>query len=281
MRGIDHDPTDHRFESATKGTAMKASILLFALLLAAQALPGGAGVAHAQAQASARAQREDDADGRLLRTYYHSVYLRASRMPAYSAEEVTETSKALADGNQIATRETSMRYRDAAGRVRWTHKRPDGTERIFIVDSAAQTAWLVRPDRKDVLRIQGTPSLPRYDDFPAHSSAPAWSRQVTTSLGVKDIAGVKAAGLRLETVYPAGAEGNEKELVEVTETWRSGELGEVVYTHTVSPRFGERTVRIDNVRFGDVPASMFAIPADYAVKDVVVDAAPGPVPAAQ
>jgi hypothetical protein len=47
-----------------------------------------------------------------------------------------------------------------------------------------------------------------------------------------------------------------------------------VYRRTVTQAEGEQVFRLENLKFGDVPASLFAIPADYPVRDLVLDASP-------
>jgi hypothetical protein len=253
---------------------MKVSTGLFTLLLASQVLPCAMRPVHAQAANARTAQIEDESDGRRMQLDYEWVNRYASGKLAYSFEEVTEKNQSYADGNQVTSKVSSMRYRDQKGRVRIVYKSFRGNERIFIADPNARLAYLVRPERKDILRIKGEP--PMYRASPDFSSrptqAPDWSRQVTTSLGLKDFAGVKAAGTLTEIFYPAGARGNEKEMVETNETWRANELSGTVYSRRFTPREGETIVRIENLKFGDVPESMFAVPSAYPIRDLVLNA---------
>jgi hypothetical protein len=257
---------------------MKVSTGLFSLLLVSQVLPWAIPPVHAQAQtADAQAvQREDASDGRQLQSDYDTAYrYSGSTIPAHSVEEVTERIKTLPDGNQIKSRQSGMRYRDANGRVRFSYKTLDGKERIFIADPNVRTAWLIRPNRNDILRITGLPAY-RYGNMARQTKASPWSRMVTTTLGVKEIAGVKAAGTLRETFYPAGAQGNEKDMVETSESWRSEELAATVYSRRVSPRMEESITRYDNLKLGDVPESMFAVPAGLAIRDIVIDTMKAP-----
>jgi hypothetical protein len=256
---------------------MKASTGLFVLLLATQVLPWASQCAHAQAAHPSTPQREDELDGRRMEVDYGSAYLRAfSTMPAFSAEEVAENTRTLADGNQIKSRQSRMRYRDRDGRVRIDYASTNGNPRIFIADPKARVAYLIRPDRKDILRIKGeAPVLHPITDLARRPTrAPAWNKVVTTSLGLKDFAGVTAAGSLTETFYPAGASGSEKARVETKETWSSNQFPGYLYSRSVSPVEGEAVVRLDNLKFGEVPASLFAIPADYPIRDLVLDAPP-------
>lgn len=259
---------------------MKVSASLFTLLLALQATPGMTQPAHAQEAAAPDLQQEDRFDAQRLQADYRRVYTSGEGWPAYTAEEVTETSRALADGNQIRTRESGIRARDQHGRTRIAFKSYSGKERVFIADLKAGTAWLIRPERRDVLRLVGVPSASRiHGSLPGPTKAPEWSREVKTPLGIKEIGGIKAVGYLTETFFPPGARGNEKEMVETREYWHSRELTDIVYSRYSTPATGERITRYDNVKLGDVPESLFAIPADYAVRDIVFDTTPAPEPA--
>lgn len=253
---------------------MKAHARLLPILLATLALPCVIQAARAQASTAAPGKAADTADSHMLRNSYAMAYLGDYKYPAYSAEEVTDTTRTLPDGNQIKSSKTGMRYRDRNGRVRYSYWLPNGPERIFIADIEARTAWLIRPDRKDVLRVTGAPSTPRYvPSVPPQTKAPDWDKEVMTSLGVKDVAGVKAVGLLTETHYPAGARGNSKDMTDTVEIWTSRELNATLYSRSVSALLGERVVHYEHLAQGDVPDAVFALPVDYDVRDVVSDGA--------
>lgn len=256
---------------------MKAATALLTLLLASQALPIAIQSVQAQTANAMSPQAEDRSDGTAMQLEYSIAnrYAYAS-IPAYSAEEVTDKNRTLADGNQIKSQQTGMRYRDQNGRMRRDFKSYAGKDRIFIADPRARVAYLIRPDRQDVLRIKGAAPqfTPIIDLARTPTRAPGWNKQVTTSLGLKDIDGLKAAGTLIESFYPAGAMGNEKDMVETRETWRSNQFPNYLYSRTVTPRDGETIVHLENLKFGDVPASLFAIPTDYTIRDLVLDAAP-------
>jgi hypothetical protein len=253
---------------------MKAFASLLTVLLASQVLPSAIQPVHAQTTNPRTVKLEDESDGAKMRIDYNSASTYASYgIRAYSVEEVTETNKALVDGNQIKSKQSSIRYRAQDGRVHISYKSYYGNERIFIADPKAKIAYLIRPDRKDILRISGEPPVHRLSpNLPMiQTRAPDWSKQVTTPLGVKDVAGVKAAGTLTETFFPAGVRGNEKEMVETKEIWSANELPGYVYSRTFSPRDGEKIVRLENLKFGDVPESIFIVPSDYPIRDLVLD----------
>ena len=45
------------------------------------------------------------------------------------------------------------------------------------------------------------------------------------------------------------------------------------YSRTFSPREGERIVPVENLRFGEVRQSLFTVPADQPIRDIVLDTA--------
>lgn len=257
---------------------MKVATGLLSLLLASLVLPSTVQPVHAQALDSRRAQLQDEIDGRMLQSQYNFAYVYAfSNQPPYSAEQVTEQSQTLADGNQIKKiTGTKLRYRDHEGRVRIDEKLASGRERIFIADPKAKTAYLIRPERKDILRVQGIPAprLMTADFVRRPTTVPVYSRQVLTPLGTRDFAGVTAVGIHTDTYYPAGTKGNEKEMVETSETWTSNQFFGYMYSRTSSPIDGEQIVRLDNLKFVDQPASLFAIPGDYPIRDLVLESPP-------
>lgn len=68
----------------------------------------------------------------------------------YSAEVVTETSQALADGNVIAKRSTTRVFRDAEGRTR-QEVSEGGTPRVFISDPVSHKHVIMKPSEKSAV----------------------------------------------------------------------------------------------------------------------------------
>jgi hypothetical protein len=74
----------------------------------------------------------------------------------YSAEVVTESIEALADGNRIVHRTTARVYRDGAGRVRREEDRgPGQAPSVFITDPVAGVSYSLDPDNKVAVKTQG------------------------------------------------------------------------------------------------------------------------------
>lgn len=96
-----------------------------------------------------------------------------------------------------------------------------------------------------------------------------WSnKRQTKLLGNRDFDGVKAEGKLVSFEIPAGAVGNAKTILVTDETWTSPELQITVFSKYSDPRSGERIYRLNNIKRGEVPASMFTIPADYTIRDI-------------
>jgi hypothetical protein len=89
---------------------------------------------------------------------------------------------------------------------------------------------------------------------------------VTTSLGKRDFDGVSADGTRTTWTIPAGRIGNEKPIEIASERWYAPDLMLVVHTRYLDPRSGESTYRLTQLKRGEPDASLFKVPADYAVR---------------
>ena len=89
----------------------------------------------------------------------------------------------------------------------------------------------------------------------------------TESLGTREIGGLVAEGTRLTTTVPAGAIGNQKPILLVTERWTSTELKVPVLVIRRDPRLGDTTYRLTKVDRSEPPAHLFEVPAGYTVTD--------------
>jgi hypothetical protein len=74
-----------------------------------------------------------------------------------------------------------------------------------------------------------------------------------------------AEGTRITRTIPAGAIGNEKPIVIVTERWYSNDLQTVVMTKRSDPRMGETTFTLTNIQRSEPDPALFQVPADYSV----------------
>jgi hypothetical protein len=100
---------------------------------------------------------------------------------------------------------------------------------------------------------------------------------VTTSLGQRDIDGVRANGERTTWTIEAGKIGNEKPIVISREKWTAPDLMLTLSTRDVDPRSGEVSYRLANLKRGEPDAALFKVPADYKVQENrvrMIDVAP-------
>jgi len=258
---------------------MKVSPMLFSLLVACQVLPVAMLSAAAQSEMMTkvdvddvqRAHFADQFGPERLRTEYNGAVARvrqlAGKWQAHTYDFVVDTNMALAGGNVIKTQSKTSYAYDQDGRMRNVSSTA-GLERIVIADPTTQTVYLVCPERKEVLRMAGAALASPPGAAPASQIPDADKSGTSTNLGEKTIAGVKATGTKVERTIPAGAQGNDKPLVHTSETWFSIDLATLMYSHLHMPEFGEIVMHVENLKFGDVPASTFALPEGYAIHDI-------------
>jgi hypothetical protein len=77
---------------------------------------------------------------------------------------------------------------------------------------------------------------------------------------------------RITRMIAAGDIGNDTAMQVVSERWYSPKYQMVVMSTRTDPRFGTTTYTVTNIQKTEPDASLFTIPADYAVRD----AGPGP-----
>jgi hypothetical protein len=206
----------------------------------------------------------------------------------YAAERVTETVRVLADGNRIVQRNTEKLYRDADGRTR-VESDWKGKPLVQIQDPVAGMSYRLYPGAKTGYRMAIAAPVPAKTEAPApgptaavpgaagvaEQLAPALAGDagaaVTQSraLGTKQIDGMMAEGTQVTTTVPAGATGNVKPIVGTEETWTARELRVPVLVRMTHPFTGETVMRLRNLSRLDPPAALFAVPADYTVREIV------------
>ena len=99
-----------------------------------------------------------------------------------------------------------------------------------------------------------------------------WAAKATTrELGSKDIDGVRAEGKLRSYEIPAGEVGNRNAIVVSDETWFAPELQITVLSKHSDPRSGDNVYRLAALKREEPAASLFAVPADYTVKDVMAN----------
>jgi len=183
----------------------------------------------------------------------------------YSAVQTTETQQALPDGNQIARQAQSKVYRDSQGRVRTEHAAKGSAAVVAIFDPVAGFTHVLHPATMTAVKT------PVHLHSELQSGGARRPKQNETSdvqtedLGTQMINGVAAAGTRTTRTIPAGAIGNQQAIQIVREAWISVDLKVPVLIKSSDPRFGSTTMQLTNIVRAEPDASLFQVPANYAV----------------
>jgi hypothetical protein len=202
----------------------------------------------------------------------------------FSATISTQTTQTLSDGNRINRTTSGSIARDGQGRTRrdmtlpaiggWGTSGQSAPHVVFINDSVAGARYVLQPDKKVARKMpwrqHGRDGGPRPGE---QGNARSGSRRdgdqsnvVTTSLGTQTINGVTAEGTRTTRTIPAGAIGNANAIVITNERWYSPDLQMVVMSKRSDPFSGETTFQLTNIQKQEPDATLFQVPADYAVK---------------
>lgn len=192
----------------------------------------------------------------------------------YSALEIKEMVRALADGNQLTTRVESRLFRDSAGRTR-TETEVRGQKLIIITDPVAQQYYALRPEQGSALRLSGPrpPPPPRVpDDKPREYTG--MMKYITdgdkAELGEREIEGIPARGYKLSFEIPAGAVGNELAIAITSETWTAtGGWNMTLRRKGSDPRYGDENLTLSDIKQGEQPLSLFTLPENIKVRDII------------
>lgn len=94
------------------------------------------------------------------------------------------------------------------------------------------------------------------------------SKASVKDLGTREIDGIKAQGKLKSYEIPAGEIGNRNPIVVTAESWYAPDLQVTLLSRRSDPRSGERSWRMAGIKRDEPAAALFAVPSDYAVKDV-------------
>ncbi|MGA8223053.1 MAG: hypothetical protein WB780_15500 [Candidatus Acidiferrales bacterium] len=104
----------------------------------------------------------------------------------------------------------------------------------------------------------------------AQSSAPPPAPKPTVEserLEPQEMEGLLTTGRRITRTIAVGAEGNDRALTIVTETWSSQDMGIMLLEKNSDPRSGASEKRMTNLVQAEPDVAMFQVPADYTIKD--------------
>jgi hypothetical protein len=194
----------------------------------------------------------------------------------FSATFSTQSTHTLADGNQIQRNTTGTFARDTQGRTRREMTLPGigpmaassgaPPHAVFISDPVARVNYVLHADEKTVneLPMRGKRGAGQAADNRGFRNR-FQNEETTADLGTQTINGVAAQGTRITRTIPAGEFGNVKPIVIVTERWYSSELQTYVMTKKTDPVMGDTVTQLTNIQRAEPDASLFKVPADYAV----------------
>jgi hypothetical protein len=213
----------------------------------------------------------------------------------YTATVKTTVVQKLADGTTITRVTTTKEARDSEGRTMHQNSHYVPNDEPAVVDtsvfdpgSRTMTHWMSQskqatvfhmPEPKSVagnLSTQTTvlaggsssngPADAQSQSAPAVHVARIRDRQ-REQLGGKTIAGVYAEGTRTTMTIPEGAEGNDRPITTVNETWRSRDLNITLLSVNEDPRTGTHTTEVTDLDRAEPDPSVFQVPEGYTIKD--------------
>ena len=188
----------------------------------------------------------------------------------YSATALTESIQSLADGTRIARKTEAIVARDSEGRTRREQKLEmvgpfgpagEAPTRIFINDVVAKVSYELDPRSQTARRMRPPP--PGGGPPPMGGPRPSPSEVTNEAIGKKTIDGIEVEGKKSTITIPAGAIGNDRPIVIVSERWESPELQTVIMSKHSDPRFGEIVFRLTGINRAEPARSLFEVPADY------------------
>jgi hypothetical protein len=208
----------------------------------------------------------------------------------YSATVKTTVVQKLADGTTITKVRTTKEARDSEGRTmhQINLERPNG-EPAMLDTSVSDPVNQTRTQWTDLFKMatvmhlsqpHSTPPSPPAVPGGGVGSGQGPLREAPTlqmranqtkvereQLGGKTLAGVYAEGIRVTRTIPVGAEGNDRPMTTVVETWYSPELKITLLLVNSDPRTGTRTTEVTELDRAEPDPAVFQVPEGYTVKD--------------
>lgn len=190
----------------------------------------------------------------------------------YSAIVVIRTRRTLENGAHIDNTATHLVWQDDQGRLR--QEITGSRAAVAITDPVALCVYNLDPAHKTVRKGAMGPRAAEEmrkvagDVHVVENARETASRMPNSSvedLGSQYVNGVSAHGVRVTTVIPAGAIGNDVELKSVSERWYSNDIHALVKSVTNDPRTGVYTYELTNIVRTTPDPTLFQIPAGYTV----------------
>ncbi len=227
------------------------------------------------AQQAAPAGNEVLANGSLI----HTLSAAPVTGQPYSATQVHETVKTLADGTTVRNKGHHFVARDGQGRTHIEMRMANGkdgapdTVLIFVSDPVAHTitTWASGGNSKPIASVVKLPSTPpqRQEQLPAPTRTDNHPQPIVTTedLGAQTLSGVVVEDTKITTIVPAGRSGNSAPITKTQETWTSADMKLVLKEQWTDPRIGVRTISLEKFSKAEPDPALFRAPAGYTVKD--------------
>jgi hypothetical protein len=226
-------------------------------------------------------------------------WLHSLKGAPLTASFTMESRQVLTDGTTITNTRTGKVARDSEGRTynETASARLGGANHrtyttININDPISGAQITLLPETHTAHRFErmqrsgtaaGVPSEPqtfsvagntgtvmtRTSEFTS-SSFPSVHKE---DLGVESIEGISVRHYRETQTIAAGEIGNDRDLVITSEFWYATDLHLNLKATRSDPRLGEETLSLTDVQRMQPPASLFEIPADYALVESSMGAA--------
>lgn len=144
---------------------------------------------------------------------------------------------------------------------------------VAIFDPVAGFLYVLFPESAVGLRHRLNDSatspelLQRSPEPVSESTQGAEPEPVAESLGSKLLEGLLVSGRRITRTIPVGAEGNDRALTVVVETWESLEMGITLLQKNSDPRSGNSIRRMTNLKRMEPEAALFQGPTGFTISD--------------
>jgi|SRR5277367_1349867 len=220
---------------------------------------------------TAMAQTQPPACSLLQKPSLHVLMVGARTGCPLSAIIQVTTIQTLTDGTHIQKNFKALVYRDSLGRIRYETYAPSETmpNMIEISDPVEGFAYFVLPQKSAIAyrhKLGQPPTNAKVGAQDQHTTAPE-PRIATETLGSQQLEGLLTTGTRTTRTTPAGAEGNDRALTTVRETWSSSDVGVTLLEKTADPRNGDSEMRMTNLEQTEPEATLFQVPSDYTIQD--------------
>jgi len=197
----------------------------------------------------------------------------------FTASLITEWVRYTPGGASITFINKRQVAREAQGRVyeeRWALVPKDS-------DVKSRIQWIQIADPRlrilyncnmlthvcDLLRYNFGPDLAAANPQPPVAGPLAGGRGFVQleNLGTRVITGMDTTGTRVTTTLNPGAMGNDRPVVQTSETWRSDQLAVNLLSIRTDPLFGTQTFTISELDPAPPDPQLFELPAGFTVKD--------------